>query len=97
MIDLSIYINTVIVVICGCIGLGIKHISWLESLANEYIPVVLLVIGTLLAVGDAVMNKQTITLNVLASGMVSGLISTGAHQLIQQSADKLAQNKLGDK
>ncbi len=97
MIDLSIYVNTVIVVICGCIGLGIKHVSWLESMANEYIPVALLIIGTALAVGDAVVNKQTITLNVIASGMVSGLISTGAHQLIQQSADKLAQGKIADK
>ena len=50
-----------------------------------------------MAIGDAVVNKQTITLNVIASGMVSGLISTGAHQLIQQSADKLAQGKIADK
>ena len=81
--------NIVVVVICGCVGFGIKHIIWLQNLANDYIPAILIAMGTILSIVDAMMGGGTITLAVIASGMVSGLVSTGIHQLITRLAEQI--------
>lgn len=90
MIDLTVYVNIVVVVICGCIGFAIKHITWLQDLANSYIPAILIAMGTILSIVDAIMGGNAITLAVIASGMVSGLVSTGIHQLITRLADQIS-------
>lgn len=89
MIDLTVYVNLVVVVICGCIGFGVKHITWLQDLTNDYIPAILIVMGTILSIVDVIMSGGTITLAVVASGMVSGLVSTGIHQLITRLAEQI--------
>lgn len=72
--------------ICLCIGYCIKHISALDVIANEYIPLIVCVIGAALACW----MTGTIDVDTIAKGMVSGLASTGFHQLVDQLIEKYA-------
>ena len=72
------YIVPVIVGICLIVGFLIKNFTGAE---NKYIPVVVTVLGVALAVW---MNWSAITPEVILGGAVSGLASTGMHQLFKQ-------------
>lgn len=69
------YVNVVICGICLCVGYVVKNTN---VISNKYIPLIMLVLGTALAI---VSNYQAITLDLLLSGMLSGLASTGLHQV----------------
>lgn len=68
----------IVMVICLCVGYVMKH--WLKDMDNKIIPTVLAVIGVILAC----LGTETITLEVVAGGLVSGLASTGLHQAFKQ-------------
>lgn len=72
------YIVPVIVGICLIVGFLIKNFTGAE---NKYIPVVVTVLGVALAVW---MNWPAVTPEVILGGAVSGLASTGMHQLFKQ-------------
>ena len=76
------YLNTlivpVIVGLCLVAGYLIKHTTGAD---NRFIPLIVTVLGAALAVW---MNWPSITPEVLLGGAVSGLASTGMHQLFKQ-------------
>lgn len=80
---LTEYMVPVIVGLCLCLGYIVKH--WIKDVNNRVIPTLCAVVGGLLAVW---MNWQAITPEVILSGVVSGLASTGVHQAFTQLIGK---------
>lgn len=68
----------VVMVICLCVGYILKH--WIKDLDNKVIPTILALLGAVLAC----MTAWDISVELMASGMVTGLASTGLHQAFKQ-------------
>lgn len=75
------YLIPVIVGLCLVVGFLFKHVT---SADNRFIPIVVTVIGVLLSIW---ISWPEITPEVILSGAVSGLASTGMHQLFKQWID----------
>lgn len=76
--DLSMlneYLVLVVVGICLCVGYVIKHS--LDFIPNKYIPLIMLILGTII---NVLINLSNINASVILGGMLSGLASTGLHQ-----------------
>lgn len=87
MMDLSFLtesVNIVILGICLCVGYVIKNILNTNDF-NKYIPLIALVLGTILSI---VSNLDNVTLNVILTGMVSGLASTGMYEMFKNLIGK---------
>ena len=79
---LSNYIVPVIVAACLLLGFIVK--KWVKDVDNKWIPTIVAVAGAVLA---GWLNWGNITLEALVGGAVSGLASTGLHQLFKQWID----------
>ena len=77
----STYIIPTIVGLCLIVGYLVKNFTGAD---NRFIPLVVTVLGIALAVW---MNWPAITPEVVLGGAVSGLASTGMHQLLKQWID----------
>jgi ascorbate-specific PTS system EIIC-type component UlaA len=75
---LTNYIVPVIMGICLVVGSLIKNFTGAD---NKYIPTIVTVLGVALAVWT---NWPAVTPEVILGGAVSGLASTGMHQLFKQ-------------
>lgn len=74
----------VVMIACLVVGYCIKHIKWLDAISNEYIPSILAILGAVLgcvAVG-------AVSLESIVYGAVTGLASTGLHQMFSQMINK---------
>lgn len=80
---LNNFIVAIVVGICLCVGYVIKHLIPTNKV-NRYIPLVMAVLG----VGLNVWLNFAITPEVLLGGLVSGLASTGLHQLFTKFIEK---------
>ena len=80
---LSEYLVLVIVGICLCVGYIVK--KWIKDVENKFIPTICAVLGVFLAIW---LNSWTVTPAIILSGLLSGLASTGLHQLFVQYLDK---------
>ena len=80
---LSEYLVLVIVRICLCVGYIVK--KWIKDVDNKFIPTICAVLGVFLAIW---LNSWTVTPAIILSGLLSGLASTGLHQLFVQYLDK---------
>ena len=80
---LSEYLVLVIVGICLCVGYIVK--KWIKDVDNKFIPTICAVLGVFLAIW---LNSWTVTPAIILSGLLSGLASTGMHQLFVQYLDK---------
>ncbi len=69
------YTNILIVGICLCVGYIIKNS--LTFVPNKYIPLILGTLGLILSVCT---NLDKITLEVVLTGLFSGLASTGCYE-----------------
>ena len=76
---LNDYMIPVIVGICLMVGYIVKH--WIKDVDNKIIPTLCAVLGVVVAVW---INWGNITPEVVLSGLVSGLASTGLHQTFKQ-------------
>ena len=77
---LNTWINPTILAICLVVGYAVKHL--LPRVSNRLIPVTVVVVGIVTALW---MNQWgVLTPDVLLSGALSGLASTGLHQLFKQ-------------
>ena len=76
---LNEFMLPVVLGICLCVGYVIKQ--WIKDVDNKYIPTIVVVLGIVLS---AWISDWTITPNIILSGMISGLASTGMHQLFKQ-------------
>ena len=75
------YLIPVIVGLCLVVGFLIKHVT---SADNRFIPIVVTILGVALSIW---MSWPEINPEVILSGAVSGLASTGMHQLFKQWID----------
>lgn len=72
---LTQFANAIIVGICLCIGYVIKHS--LDFIPNKYIPLIMACLGLIMSVCT---NLDKITLEVVLTGLFSGLASTGCYE-----------------
>lgn len=85
--DLSFIVDyyvPVVVVACLVVGYCIKHIKWMDAVANEYIPSILAILGAILCC----VANSSISLENIVYGAFSGLASTGMHQMFSQIINK---------
>ena len=78
---LSNYFVPVIIGICLCLGYGIKQVNFISY---KWIPIILMLIGLLLNVW----LQHGISPEIILSGMLSGLASTGLHQAFKQLIER---------
>lgn len=79
--DLSMlleFINIIVLGICLCVGYVIKNS--LDFIPNKYIPLIMLVLGTVL---NIIFNIPDINGEVVLVGMMSGLASTGLYEMFK--------------
>jgi uncharacterized membrane protein len=81
---LNDYLVLIVVGICLCVGYVLKHFVPTDNI-NRFIPLVMAVLGVVLNVW---VNGFTFTPEILLGGLVSGLASTGMHQLFKQFITK---------
>ena len=72
----------VVMAICLAVGYILKH--WIKEADNRIIPTILAVLGAVCAC----VNSQAVSLEIIASGLITGLASTGLHQVFKQWIDK---------
>ena len=90
MLDLGFlteYIVPVIVGICLCVGFLVK--KYIKDVDNKYIPTICAAIGVVLAIWS---GGWQISPQIILTGLVSGLASTGLHQLFKQWIDNKGGN-----
>lgn len=75
--ELMQYFNIITVGICVCVGYVIK--TSLDFIPNKYIPLIMLILGTILSV-----VSDGLSLVSILSGMISGLASTGLYEAFRQ-------------
>lgn len=80
---LNSFIVPVIVGICLIVGFIIKQ--WVNDVDNKWIPTIVSVVGVVMAVW---LNTWQITPEIILSGLVSGLASTGMYELFRQYIEK---------
>ena len=76
---LSQYAIPIILGICVCIGYILKHLVSTDKI-NRYIPLIMGLLGVLLNIWI----NANFTAEILLGGLISGLGSTGLHQLFKQ-------------
>ena len=76
---LNAYVSPIILGICLVVGYIVKH--WLKDVDNKIIPTAVTILGVLLAVW---LNGWAVTPEGILNGALSGLASTGMHQLFKQ-------------
>lgn len=79
----SEYLIPVVVVICLIVGFVLKN--YVKVLPNNYIPIIVTVLGAVIAIWV----NMGITPDILAAGLASGLASTGLHQVLTRTLEKL--------
>ena len=80
---LNDFMIPLIIGICLCVGYVIK--KWVKDVDNKLIPTILAILGIILSMW---ISKWNVTPEVILSGMVSGLASTGLHQAFTQLIEK---------
>lgn len=73
--NITDFLVPIIVVACLIVGYIIKHTPHLDVIANDYIPLVVVLLGAILG---ALING--VGIESIVYGAVSGLASTGLHQ-----------------
>lgn len=79
------YINVVTLGICLCVGFALKYAKLFDWLGNQYIPLSMLVLGTII---NILINWPDINAVVVLGGMISGLASTGLYEMMRNLLDK---------
>lgn len=80
---LTQYLSLVVMGICLCVGYVIKNS--LDFIPNKYIPAIMLVLGTII---NVLMNLSGISAEVILTGMLSGLASTGLYEMFKSFISK---------
>jgi TctA family transporter len=76
---LNDYLVLIVVGICLCVGYVLKN--WIKDVDNKFIPLIMALLGVAI---NAWLNSFAFTPEILLAGMISGLASTGMHQLFKQ-------------
>ena len=78
------FLVLIVVGICLCVGFLIKHTIQNDKV-NRFIPLIVTLLGVVV---NAWLNGFAFTPEILLGGLVSGLASTGMHQLFKQFINK---------
>lgn len=81
---LNDYMVIVVIGICLCVGFVIKNYIPTDKV-NKFIPLIMATLGILINVWT---NGYAFTPEILLGGMISGLASTGMHQMFAQFINK---------
>ena len=81
---LNDYVVVVVVAICLCVGYVLKNIVATDKV-NKFIPLIMAVLGVVL---NMWLNGFAFSPEILHGGLVSGLASTGMHQVFKQFIEK---------
>lgn len=76
---LNEFMLPVVVGICLCAGYIMKQ--WIKDVENKYIPTLCALLGMVCSMW---LREWNISPQVILSGLISGLASTGMHQLFKQ-------------
>lgn len=79
---LNEYLVPVIMLACLIVGYIVK--KWVRDVDNRWIPTIVCILGAILAV---LINLPDITLSHIVGGALSGLASTGLHQMFTEWID----------
>lgn len=82
---LTDYINPIVLGICLCVGFALKYAKIFERFGNQYIPLTMLALGTVISL---VINIGDINAEVVLGGMISGLASTGLYEMVRNLLNK---------
>lgn len=84
--ELAAIINAYVVpeIIAFCLALGFIIKKWVKDVDNKWIPTIVAVVGIGLSV---LMNLDSLSVGAIVGGAVSGLASTGLHQMFKQWVD----------
>ena len=80
---LTSFTNLIIVGICLCVGYIIKNS--LDFIPNKYIPLIMGGLGLIMSI---CVNLDKITLEVILTGLFSGLASTGCYEAFKNLINK---------
>lgn len=81
---LNDYIVAAVLVACLCVGFVIKHCVPTEKV-NKFIPMFVALLGVVI---NSWINAWAFTPEIVIGGLVSGLASTGLHQVFKQFIEK---------
>lgn len=81
---LNDYLVLIVMGICLCVGYVIKHLIPTDKV-NRFIPLIMAALGVILNVW---LNGFDFTPDILLGGLVSGLASTGMHQMFKKFIDR---------
>lgn len=84
------YIDVVTMLICLCVGFALKYAKIFEKFGNQYIPLVMLILGCVI---NIVTNIPNIDAVVILTGMISGLASTGLYEMLKGIISKNSSNE----
>lgn len=68
-----------VALVCGVVGFLIKHTF--TKIPSNFIPLILTILGVVLVFA---INSWAFTMDTLVSGVCSGMLAVGMHQLIKQ-------------
>lgn len=85
---LTDYCVPVILVACLVIGYCLRHIPKLAGFCEEYMPALMAVIGVVLSIPVTLGSGNGVTVQSLVGGGVTGLASTGLHQIFKKWIEK---------
>lgn len=75
------FVNPTILVACLIVGYVIKN--WIKDANNQIIPTVVFVLGIVLSVIITLTSGSALTVDTFVMGAISGLASTGLHQVFK--------------
>lgn len=81
---LNDYVVLAVMGICLCVGCVIKNLIPTDKI-NRFIPLIMALLGIGINIW---LNGFAVTPEILLAGMVSGLASTGLHQVFKQFIEK---------
>lgn len=81
---LSTAMSPIIVGICLCVGYVIKNIIP-DKTINKYIPLIMACLGLIMNIST---NLHSISLEVILTGLFSGLASTGLYEAFKNLIEK---------
>ena len=76
------YYIPIVMAVCLSVGYILKH--WISDVDNRIIPTALAILGAVCAC----VNYWDISLDIIAAGMITGLASTGVHQMFSQWVER---------
>lgn len=79
------YVNPVVLGICLCVGFALKYAKLFEWLGNQYIPLTMLTLGTVI---NILISWPGSSAAVILGGMISGLASTGLYEMMKNLLSK---------